>query len=73
VVVGYGWGGEEEAVPVKGGERRRLSGVRSRAEEVAGGARRRRTGCMTASGAGGRRRGRWAGPSRLGWCRLGGN
>jgi hypothetical protein len=56
VAVGYGWGGEEEAVPVEGGERRRrLSGVRSRAEEVARGARRRQTGCMTALGAGGRR------------------
>jgi hypothetical protein len=32
-------GGEEEAVPIEGGERRRRPrGIRSRAEEVAGGA-----------------------------------
>jgi hypothetical protein len=42
VVVDYRRGGEEEVVSVEVGERwRRPSGVRSRAEEVAGGAQRR--------------------------------
>jgi hypothetical protein len=42
-VAGYGRGGEEEAAPVEGGERRRRRprDIRSRADEVAGGARRR--------------------------------
>jgi hypothetical protein len=41
VVAGYGRGGEEEAAPVEGGERRRrrLRDIRSHAEEVAGRAR----------------------------------
>jgi hypothetical protein len=35
-------GGEEEVAPIEGGERRRrLRGIRSRAEEVAGGAQQR--------------------------------
>jgi hypothetical protein len=38
-MAGYERGGEEEAAPVEGGERRRMpSGVWFRAEEVAGGA-----------------------------------
>jgi hypothetical protein len=72
-------GKEEEAewCPVEGGERRRrLSGIQSRAEEVAEGARRRAarpSDGARALGAGGRRRGRWARPGGLGPCWLGGN
>jgi hypothetical protein len=37
VVAGYGRGGEEEAAPVEGGEkRRRPSDIRSHAEEAGG-------------------------------------
>jgi hypothetical protein len=38
-VAGYRRRGEEEVAPVEGGEKRRPSDIRSRAEEVAGGAR----------------------------------
>jgi hypothetical protein len=57
VVAGYGRGGEEEAAPVEGGERRRSpSGVRFRAMGVAQGARHGRlSDDARASGAGGRR------------------
>jgi hypothetical protein len=92
VVAGYGRGGEEEAVPVEGGERmRRPSSIRLREEKRGGGRassgpvrrrwpevhgsvqRDRPSDGARASGAGGRRRGRWAGPGGLGLCRPGGN